>query len=155
MKFNKNATLGEVKAHLKEKWLKGETCPACNQFVKLYKIKISGQAVRDLLKLCVLTDGNTSEYRHINEFSNLASRSFSKLAHWGLVTDQVNDDAAKRTSGMWAITEKGVQFARKQIEVSRYAYLYNSECKALSPDTVGVREALGNKFNYEELMNNY
>lgn len=155
MKISDTATIAEAKEQLKENWLKGEKCPCCNQFVKLYKIKISGQAVRDLLRLCVITGGDTSEYKHINDFSNLASRSFSKLAHWGLVTDELNEDTTKRTSGMWSITEKGVQFARKQTEVPKYAYLYNSQCKAMSPETVGVVEALGHKFDYEELMNNY
>ena len=56
------------------------------------------------------------------------------------------------------VKNKGVVkelFAQNEIEVPKYAYLYNSECKAVSPETVGVREALGLKFNYEELMNNY
>lgn len=155
MKLPSDSTIEEAKDFLKENWLKGESCPCCNQFVKLYKLKISGQAVRDLLRLCVITNGEVGEYRHINDFGNLASRSLSKLAHWGLVTDEANEDTTKRTSGMWAMTEKGKQFAQNEIEVPKYAYLYNSECKALSTDTVDVKEALGIKFNYEELMNNY
>jgi len=152
MKFPLTSTLEEIKEYLKENWLKGSSCPACGQHVQLYKLKISGQAVRDLIRLYKLSEGQVNEYHHINDFGNLASRSFSKLAHWGLIEDEPNEDEAKRTSGMWAMTEKGRRFVAKELEVPKYAYIYNSQCKTVSPETVGVEEALGHKFNYKELM---
>lgn len=150
--FDLSATLREVKHYLKENWLQGAECPACNQFVKMYKHKINGIAVSDLIRLYKLTESSDEQYHHISHFSRDRGGAFAKLVHWGLAESQINEDTSKRTSGMWAITEKGKRFVQCDIEVPQYAYLYNSECKAMSPNTVDVTEALGTKFDYAELM---
>lgn len=157
MKLPLTATLEDVKHYLKENWLKGAECPSCGQFVKMYKHKINGIAVSDLIRLYNLSENNNiiEKHHHISKFSRDRGGAFAKLVHWGLAESQLNEDTAKRTSGMWSITEKGKKFIEDIIEVPQYVYLYNSECKAMSSNKVNVRMALGTKFNYEELMNNY
>lgn len=148
-------TLEEAKTLLKKEWKNGVECPACTQYVKLYPIKIPAVAVADLTRLWGLVDGQVGVYDHVSRFSNLASRSFAKLQYWKLIEAQPNDDPEKRTSGMWALTDLGKKFVEGDAKVPNRCYIFNMKCYGTSPKEVDVREALGNKFNYEELMQTY
>lgn len=141
-----------LKADVKSKLLEGSECPVCTQFVKLYPIKIPATGVRDLIRLYRLFDGDFDGYFHINDFGDLTSRSFAKLAHWGLIEAEMNEDKSKRTSGMWTITPKGVQFVEGDANVPERAYIFDSSARTFGNKQVSVQEALGNKFDYEELM---
>lgn len=147
------ATVGEARQRLREDCFKGTNCDVCRQRVQMYKYTINGTAVADLINLYNLTGGKTKDFRHVNEFSNLASRSFTKLKHWGLIEDSVNEDTAKRTSGMWAMTDKGRAFVLGQIMIPDRVILFNKQ--AYNPqekNEITVEEALGKKFNYQELI---
>lgn len=148
-------TLEEAKQLLKDEWKKGVECPCCTQFVKLYPLKIPAVAVADLIKLYNLVERNHGVFDHVSRFSNLASRSFAKLHYWKLIEQQPNDDAEKRTSGMWALTRLGVEFVEGDAKVPEKSYIFNMKCYGTSPNEVGIQQALGNKFNYEELMREY
>ncbi len=141
-----------IKAGVKEKLLEGSECPVCTQFVKLYPIKIPATGVRDLIRLYRLTDGDTDGFLHVNDFADLSSRSFAKLAHWDLIQSEINEDTDKRTSGMWTIAAKGKRFVEGDEKVPNRAYIFDSSARAFSHDLVSVQDALGNKFDYEELM---
>lgn len=142
-----------LKADVKSKLLEGSECPTCTQFAKLYPVKVPAVAVKDLIRLYNLVNGEAWEYQHVNEFANLASRSFAKLAFWELIEAEANEDTAKRTSGMWCLTSLGKQFVEQSVKIPNRAYIYDSQRRAYSKDLVDIKTALGNKFNYEELMN--
>lgn len=147
-------TLQEAKDLLNENWRKkGAICPCCGQFVKLYDIKIPGVAVADLIRLYRLSNRKPGHYEHVSTFSNLQSRSFPKLVYWGLAQSMPNDDPKKRTSGMWAITQLGVEFIEGDL-IEERAFVFNKKCRGLHGKLISARDALGNKFNYEELMSN-
>jgi len=84
------------------------------------------------------------------------SNMFGLLSHWELVERMPGerDDGSVRT-GWYRITPRGRQFVRGEIGINKYVYTYNSErLKRLNPDTtqIGIREALKEKFDYNELM---
>lgn len=151
MKIPEFETSEEAKQWLREHFQEGATCPCCTQFVKCYPLKIPGTAVRDLIALYRKTHSGRG-YAHVNEFANLASRSFAKLAYWDLIKAEENLDTQKRTSGMWTLTEKGRQFVRDDIKIPKRAYIYNGKRLKYSEDEVSISEAIGHKFNYQELM---
>ena len=77
-----------------------------------------------------------------------------KLYHWGLIEEMAKDpgDTTRRTSGLWRPTEKGVQFVQCLLQVPKRVYLYNNEILGWDDQTVTIRDALGTKFDYAELM---
>lgn len=151
-KFN---TIAEAKECLRENWQDGVECPCCKQLVKLYPHKLNATAVSDLIRLWNLSDRETGAFRHVREFSHDRGGSFAKLAHWGLVDSKINDDTKKRTSGMWCITDAGKEFVIGLTSIPERAYLFNGKCYAMSNNKVNIREALRNKFDYEDLMSEY
>jgi hypothetical protein len=82
----------------------------------------------------------------------LRSREEGKLAWWGLVAEKPNDDAKRKSSGFWKPTRKGVAFVYDRVRVPARAVVYNNKCEGFDGDEIGIREAIGEQFNYEELM---
>lgn len=105
---------------------------------------------RLLIKLMHMPAG----YHHVTEIStaNTGSQDFSKLRYWGLISEKPNDKTDKRTSGLWMITDKGRSFARNEIKVQKRVLIYNGKMQGFSEDHTDIIEALGDKFDYQELM---
>ncbi len=153
--MKQQSTLVEIKAYLQKHWLKGTHCPACAQKVKLYKRKLtSGMAVA-LIRLYEASNADPYNFVHITKLGHLNGGEFAQLKRWGLIEEADNKDEFKRTSGMWAITEKGMRFVRGTVKVDKYIYTYNGKTIRVinvSDETTDIYNALGNKFNYSELM---
>lgn len=143
-------TISQAKEYLKSNFDKGVDCPCCGQLVKLYHRPIYGSQAVSLINLYKLGPG----YHHISGFNSgrTGGGDFAKLRFWGLAKEQPNEDDGKRTSGMWAITEKGIDWVLGTISVQKYVDIYNQKPISFSGDQVYIREVLGDKFNYEELM---
>ena len=150
-------TLKEAKAFLRENWEAGATCPCCTQNVKKYPRPIHGSMAYLLIRLYKL-DRNNPDYYHVTQIydkgKSNGSDDFSKFQVWGMIEQRTKEDGQKgRTSGYWKITEKGRQWVRGEITVPSHAYMFNKKCYGFSEDGVTIREALGIKFDYEELIN--
>lgn len=153
-------TLEEAKQFLRENWEKGAPCPCCTQYVKQYKRKLnSGMAY---VLIAIYNIDKTLEDDHYFEMAKvLVSKGigginleYAKLAYWGLTEAQPgNDDPTKRTSGMWRITDRGRRFVEGKIAIPKHVKTFNSKFYGYSDETITIREALGEKFDYEELMN--
>ncbi len=143
--------------HLK----KGTSCRVCNQHVQMYRYKINGKAAKCLISLFWLDVQSPSKiWFHVESDIGVAGTSghWAKLRHWELIEEMPKDqnDKEKKTSGYWKITPKGRDFVRGTIKLPIYVKLYNHS--SYGYDTAGgklssIQEALGNKFNYHELMN--
>lgn len=127
-----------------------QTCPCCDQIVKVYKRLINKGMIADLARLAKLSDPN--QYIHINDFTTAHSnREIGNCKWWGLVERMHNDDPKKKTSGMYRITQKGRDFIEGKVMVRKYALVYNSECLGFEGGSVLVTDC-DKGFNYEELM---
>ena len=145
-------TIAEGKQLLRAQWEKGVSCPCCGQFVKLYKRKLNSNQARDLIRLYRKSGGNTEVFVHVSQFSMDRGGDFAKLAYWGLTTDAPNDDKNKRTSGMWRITEAGIDFVNGKSTVPKYTFTYNSKSVSQSQARIDIYKAIGTRFSYSELM---
>lgn len=145
-------TLEEAKEFLRDNWEKGTKCPCCGQRVKLYKRALYGTIAADLIRLYHL---DQSEFHHIGAITS-QNRSgggdFAKLTYWGFVEEAKKTDPKKRTSGMWKITERGVYFVENRLIVLSHAQIYDGKLLGLTGSPVNIKDVLGEKFNYEELM---
>ena len=115
-------------------------CPCCDQGVKVYPRKITGTMLRQLAQM---------------SFSNMPlapakikgshGGDHAKLAYWGLAKQQADFT--------WTNTTSGSEFLYDRLRVPEIAYVYNGEVIRFSENNVGVRDRIGTKFSYDELMN--
>lgn len=152
-------TVAKAKEYLRENWEQGVDCPCCGQHVQLYDYKLFATSARALILLYRLTKERPDEYFHISEYAEAdrgKSRAphFAELRFWGLISKQSNTDPAKKSSGYWKITTKGKEFVDGTITVPSRILVYNNRFKGFSDKStdIDINEALGNKFNFAELM---
>lgn len=133
----------------------GCTCPLCGQYAKVYKRKINAGMAADLLRLYRLNvHGMYNDYHHYTKFCNKSGGGdFAKLVYWGLIESKPHTQDDKKSSGYWAITQRGIDFAEGKITVIERKHIYNGEMCGESGGQVTIRDALGKNFNYSELMN--
>jgi hypothetical protein len=161
-KFDDESTIGEAREWLRDAFEEGAYCPCCTRLVKLYKRKLSSGMARTLVivyrafqsdsALCWL---DVTEY--LKQRKVIAANSNTALLrHWGLLEQAPADRFADtKSTGLYRITGLGIQFARGEVDVVRHIYMYNDQVlKRKDPDLsrTTIREALGEKFNYDELM---
>lgn len=93
------------------------------------------------------------EALHHDEFTVLLKdRNFSQLRLWLLIEPAANDDHAKRSSGKWHPTERGIEFVRERVVMPKYVITLNNVVERFDGPFIGVREALGNRFDYRALI---
>lgn len=139
-------TLADARSLVESKKDDGIECPCCTQFVKRYRRKLNSGMARALILLVV--DGCWVTARRLASIS----REAAQLSWWGLAEEQANDDPKKKTSGLWRATERGVAFAREQVYVASHAVVFDAKLETLAGELVGIRAALGEHFDYDELM---
>jgi hypothetical protein len=75
------------------------------------------------------------------------------LRYWDLVEEHPDQREDGGHSGWWRVTGLGERFIKEQVEVPKYAVIFDSKLLRLDGSTtVGIREVLGTKFDLEELM---
>lgn len=148
-------TLDEAKAFLRDNWDKGTNCPCCGQRVQRYNYKLFASSAFALIRLYRLGEGE----HHIKQFAEATANTpraphFAELRFWHMVEASTNDDPTKKASGYWKITDAGKQFVEGTLRVKSRILMYNNKFVGFAPNSeiISIREALGNKFDYEELM---
>lgn len=151
----------------KEVMNKGCKCPVCNQNVRLQKYTINSEMAKCLIDLYKLNKSHPEKnWFHVAEdikISIKVSGAFAKLRYWGLIQQLPKDSSitVKRTSGMWRITDKGIDFVLNKISVPKFIKVYNQtfygfdEEKNDKNKPITVTDAIASKFNYNDLLNNY
>lgn len=155
--FNDDMTLQEARDKLRELIEDGEKCPCCTQFAKVYKRKIHASMASALLAIyraSRATRGNEMPFIEISKIlPHKQVADAAKLRYWGLIQEEpsVRSDGSERT-GFWRITQRGVEFARNRSQEPKYAKLYDGRCLGFDGGVVTIKDALGKKFDYGELM---
>lgn len=149
-------TLEEGKDFLRENFDKGCTCPCCGQFVKLYKRKLNSGMARNLTRIYL--ESKDGKYIHVEDvlrkYKDHSGHDWALLRFWGLIEEIPNEmPSASNSSGMWKITYKGKQFVRNQISIPKRVHLYNNKFFSFSKETTTIVGALGDKFDYQQLIN--
>ena len=135
---------------LTQKLDEGTICPCCGQHAKRYKRKIHSGMARWLIWLVREYAASGGQWVDIKR-SPQRGGDYAKLGHWGLI-EQAPPDTTHNRSGMWRPTQKGFDFAHNVIRVPAYVLMYNGQIDGWAPSTVSIRDALGEKFDYLQLM---
>jgi hypothetical protein len=162
-------TLGDARKFLRAGWVRGVECPCCKQFVKVYKRKLDSVMASSLVLVYHYFQKNKgATWVHLPRFlmeAKAADRECAKLRYWGLLEEmprEVGAETPGRTSGLWRITDKGKLFVEGDLAVPKYVWVFDGEpyksemFREPGDDTpeevVTIREALGDRFDYTELM---
>jgi hypothetical protein len=83
--------------------------------------------------------------------------NFATMKYWGLIEqlEKDEDDTTRRTSGWWRITQKGRNFILNKITIPKYIFTYNMSLHSMSEEHTDIAESLTEKFNYQELMDEW
>jgi len=142
-------SVADAKKELAINFNEGMDCPCCGQLVKQYRRSISNQMAKSLIKLYHLPIG----FHHRRDFDEgFTCGDFAKLKYWNLIHPKENEDSEKKDSGVWRTTSAGMAFVRNTLKVSKYALIYNGDLRGYEGKLIDIEQALGLKFNYEELM---
>jgi len=157
--FDDHTTLKEARDFLRENWTKGEQCPCCAQFVKMYKRALSAHMVVCLIGLLKVTRENTGEWFHVDEFLPKGQNSagdYAFMRYWNLIEKKETDPGKdKKSAGLWKITGLGINFLGKKTEVPAYIKTYNAKFYGFDGSMVNVVDCLKNKFSYSEMMKGF
>lgn len=153
-------TIAEGKQFLKDNWEKGCKCPLCTQNVKKFRRKLNSGMARCLiamLKVESLGRCDADGWMHVNhELTKLGLSATDleagKLAGWGFMEARGDQGERSKTSGYWRLTEKGRAFARRQITVPDHVYVFNGTYYGVDGPEIDIVAALGNHFDYAEMM---
>ncbi|WP_179475358.1 hypothetical protein [Mycolicibacterium vinylchloridicum] len=144
------ATIAEGIDYVADHIEEGVNCPVCDQHVQLYYRKLNAQMASVAIAMYRVAGG---DWVHIPSLQMLRADE-TKLRYWGLIEarpDDERDDGSPRT-GWWRLTWDGIQFVLGNLRVQNAAVVFNGECLRLDGPLISVREALGRRFRYDELM---
>jgi len=173
-------TIKEAKAFLRENFEKGCKCPCCDSSVRLYKRKLNSGMALFLIGLYKLYMNNRGyepvgvsslsikrgepifppekfyQNKEVFEIMNIkvTSLDYSVLKHFGLIESRVAENG-KKDSGYWKLTGAGkdfIYYVGTPPTVPKHVFLYNNKRQGFSDETTTIKEALGDKFDYSELM---
>lgn len=144
-------TIKQAKDYLRANWAKGVVCPCCTQFVKLYKRKLNSGMAITLIRIYRYSMGwvPVKDFLRLNKWHN--GHDWTLLRFWGLMEEKQHEPG-ENSSGQWKITAKGINFVLNQTTVPKRLLMYNQSGYGFEGGETSITEALGNKFNYQELM---
>lgn len=147
-----NDTIAQGKAWLRARLDKGADCPLCHQRAQTYRRKLNTGQVRGLITMWHVYG---RQWGHLPSTATLArlGGEFARLRYWGLVEEATDPRPDGGRAGWWRITDRGQRFVLGQLTVPTYAKIYNNKVQGFEGPHVNIKQALGTKFNYNDLMN--
>lgn len=136
--------------------IEGFKCKCCGQYCKLYTRKLNSSMA--LVLLLIWKSGKTN-YIHVENFLKELNRAnlradFHKLVWFNLLErkKELREDNSPR-NGFYKITGRGIAFAGNKLTVPKCVKIYNNHFEGFEGEQVNIIQALGEKFNYQELIN--
>jgi hypothetical protein len=154
-------TLKEAQQELRENWEQGINCECCGQYVKLYRRRYNKTMAYGLIILYRLHQqhGFDKWFKMNEEITKLnipsSNIEYSKNGYWDLMEQRGNSETTKKTSGLWRITNKGIDFLLGHIQIEAILWIFNNKARRKSIEKISYKDALDVKFNYEKLMNEF
>ena len=150
MQFNPQMTIAQAKHWLRQRLDEGADCPVCTQRVQVYRRKVNSGMARSLIEMYRV---GGLDWVHVPTQIGARSREEGKLAYWGLVEEERERRPDGGRAGYWRVTPYGELFIRRGVTIPKYARIFNGKVLGLdTTEQVSIKDALGTKFDYNELM---
>lgn len=146
-------TLAEAQAWLRARIDDGERCPCCTQRAQVYRRKINSGMARAFIQFYRAYGTDWGHKPTALKGLGAAARDESLLRYWDLwvEADEPREDGGR--AGWWQVTERGEQFVLGYTRVPKYARIYDSRLLRFDTEEfVTIKDALGDRFDYDELM---
>lgn len=149
-------TLADAQEWLRERVDHGDRCPCCTQLAKVYRRRLSHVPAAVLVVMhredgCDWTHVPTLVKRHLRSLAHQGG--YATLgAYWRLIEEESDKREDGGRAGYWRLTDLGADFVRSRTLVPKYARLYDGRCLGFAGELVDIRECLGQRFNFDELM---
>lgn len=161
--------LETARAWLWEAMNDGAICPCCDGVAKVYKRIMRDQQVVNLIMLyrhhmaVSGPDPEQWEFVHVRDIKYLkfhyngGERALLSYDGWALIEALEKEKPSfrgrpTRCSGFWRLTKRGVGFVLGELTIPAAIFTYLGRTVDTTPEQVTVREALGEKFDYQKLM---
>lgn len=144
-------TLEEARRSLQETRTVGTQCPCCDQFAKVYRRKITAATAQALI---LMWRERGRGWCYMPDLLQRKQADETKARYWGLIeeAETLRLDGSNR-AGYWKLTEQGINFVLGHSQIPKYALIYDGKCLGLDEsEAVTIHDALGTKFNYDDLM---
>jgi hypothetical protein len=146
--FVDTMTLKEARDALRLLVEEGARCPCCTQLAKVYKRKVHAGMARLLI---AMWRNAGEEWLYLPSLPQ-KSRDGTGLAYWGLIEEEKARREDGGRAGWWRITEEGRGWVLMQTTIPKYAMIYDGRCLGHRGAHVTIRDALGTRFDYDDLM---
>lgn len=141
-------TLQEARDWLRARVDKGERCPCCNQFAKVYKRQVTSTSAAALV---TMWSRHGFDVVHLPTLTRMGGDT-CKMVYWGLIEEESTRRTDGGRAGWWAVTPKGRDWILGKITIPKYARVYDGRCLGLTGNPVTIQQALGKRFDLQELM---
>lgn len=150
--MNTDTPLGEARDWLRNRIDEGASCPCCQQYARVYRRKITSRQAHGFILVWRAAGIDWVHIPTVHPAFTGDGGKLSMLRYWGLLeeADDKRDDGGR--AGWWRITSRGRLYLDDQLRVPKYARTYDGRCLSLVGEPVGIRDALGTRFRYDELM---
>ena len=131
-------------------------CPCCKRTARIYRRKLNAGMARVLVRMVEIHARAPMQlWIHIHDiFGGFGQkhRDWPLLKLWGLVEPRTRKTRTENARGFWRVTELGRAFVEGRTRAPAYVFVFDGEKTGSSDEVVTIREALGTKFDYRELM---
>jgi len=124
-------------------------CPCCDRFAKVYDRPLNSSMAWVLIWLWRVHGTNWVKVLTEMKESNLPNAvvgDFPKLRHWYLLEKHPEE------VGVYRVSEHGALFVLNKLKVRRSYLTYHKKVLSYRGPKIGIQDALGDQFDYDELM---
>jgi hypothetical protein len=122
-------------------------CLCCKTLFRQYQRGMTSVIARALIGIYqVREDHGYAHMSHVARVVDLRGGDYAKARYWGLA------DPHPEKAGWWRLTSLGERFVKGLASVSGHALVVNGRCIDFGGEPVTIRQALGERFDYNELM---
>ena len=147
--------LSEARKEVMDALDDGIICPCCDKYVRQYKRKFNSTMARSLIWLVnthrELSDGWV-DVPYLAPRWLVQTNQLPTVRWWGLIERHPSTDSATKHSGLWRPTAAGIAFVNRESRIIASAITYNGNVTGFTGDEIDIEDALGEKFNYAEIM---
>lgn len=136
----------------------GANCPCCGRFSKVYKRTINRSIAQSLRWMYQFAkDSGVDAWAYMREQApqqSIRANEYTKLLSWGLAEKMPSEpNSKKKSTGMYRITQKGIDFVEHRVSVPKYVFINKNEVLYVSEELTDFTSCLGEYFDYQDLMN--
>lgn len=132
----------------------GCRCKECGRLIKRYRRSVNCNMAYALMLLYKsgVRDWVKVETWLINH-GHQRCGDFSKLVFFGLLEkkEENRKDGSPR-NGYYRLNGRSILFCEEKLKVRKTAVIFNGNFEGFEGKEIGIREALGKNFNYQQLM---